>query len=207
MLSFLKYDIEYGELLLEDNFDGTEPIENKWEIGGGEWVKSNGLLRGEIRENRGGLIYSRQNISGDLIMDFTGKLIPPCDNDLNFTFRASGWNHEKNNAGKGYIGGLNGWWTSLTGLEKYPGCNLMALSGFCAVPGKEYHIQTGIVGSHCFLFVDGNLITLMSDPSPITDENCGKIGFGVYCSKAEYKNIKVFRPIVHRVERQYTVSE
>lgn len=96
MLSFLKYDIEYGELLLEDNFDGTEPIENKWEIGGGEWVKSNGLLRGEIRENRGGLIYSRQNISGDLIMDFTGKLIPPCDNDLNFTFRASGWNHEKN---------------------------------------------------------------------------------------------------------------
>lgn len=202
MLSFLKYDIEYGDLLLSDDFDGA-PLSDRWEISGGEWRADNGVLYGEITSNRGGLIYSKQQIYGDIILDFYGRFVPPCENDLNFTFRASGWDYEKNDAGTGYIGGLNGWWTHLSGLERYPGCQLRALSGYRAEPGIDHHIQTGIVGSDCFLFVDGEIKMAMSDPAPIKKEGCGRIGFGVYCSKAAFFKLRVYRPIVHRVERSY----
>jgi hypothetical protein len=89
-------------------------------------------------------------------MDFYAKMIPPCENDLNFVFRSEGYNYDKNDAGKGYICGLNGWWEKKAGIEKYPECLLSAQTSlFKAESGVEYHIQTGCVGRHCFIFVDG----------------------------------------------------
>lgn len=202
MLSFLTYDIECGELMMRDDFTDTD-IQKRWEISGGDWLARDGRLYGCIRRDGGGLIYSRQQFYGNILLDFYGRLIPPCANDLNFTFRADGWDYEHNDASIGYIGGLNGWWTNQAGLEKYPGCKLRALSGFRAETGREYHIQTGIVDATCFLFVDGELVVTLSDPEPIQKEGCGRVGLGVYCSQAEFRDLKVYRPAVCHVERHY----
>jgi len=203
MISFMKMDIEPGTLLLADDFP-TGSITDRWEVSGGEWEARDGILTGTFRGNGGGLIYSREQYPGDILLDFYGTMVSPCDNDLNFTFRADGWDYGKNDASIGYIGGLNGWWTKQAGLEKYPGCHLQALSGFRAVPDREYHIQTGIVGSTCFLAVDGNLVVTLSDPDPITAENCARVGLGTYCSQIRFRQLRLYRPVVHTVDRKYT---
>lgn len=203
MISFMKYNITPGELLFEDHFP-TGPIEDRWEVSDGEWSAEDGVLTGLYRGNGGGLIYSKEQYPGDIMLDYYGKMLSPCNNDLNFTFRADGWDYENHDASIGYIGGLNGWWVGHAGLEKYPGCYLQALSGFHAESDREYHIQTGIVDSTCFLAVDGQLLVTLSDPDPITDPNCARVGLGTYCSKIQVRQFRVYRPKVERVDRFYT---
>ena len=171
---------------------------------GGEWRAENGVLTGCYRGNGGGLIYSRAPFPGDIILEFTGRMVPPCDNDLNFTFRADGWDYARNDASIGYIGGLNGWWTRQAGLEKYPGCRLQALSGFKAESGRSYRIQTGIVKNTCFLAVDGELVVTLSDPNPIEGERCARVGLGTYCSRIEFSAFRVYRAQIHAAHRFYT---
>jgi len=203
MISFLQINVSPGELLFSDNFP-TGLITDRWEVSGGEWEAKDGVLTGVFRGNGGGLIYSLRQYPGDVMLDYYGRMLSPCDNDLNFSFRADGWDYEKNDASIGYIGGLNGWWTSQAGLEKYPGCRLQALCGFNAEADRWYHIQTGIVGSTCFLAVDGELIVTLSDPDPITDPKCARVGLGTYCSQIQVRDFKLYRPVVEQVERSYT---
>ena len=203
MISLLQMDISEGELLFADDFP-TGSLDDRWEVSRGEWEAKDGILTATFRTNGGGLIYSRQQYPGDVMLDFYGTMVGPCDNDLNFTFRADGWDYQKNDASIGYIGGLNGWWTKQAGLEKYPGCKLQALCGFKAVPDREYHLQTGIVGSTCFLAVDGQLVVTMSDPDPISAPDCCRVGLGTYCSQIRFRQFRLYRPVVTPVERHYT---
>jgi len=203
-LSFLQIDVEPGELLFKDDF--TEEVTKNWEVSKDDWVSKDGILTGISRDNLGALVYSKQQYPGDIMLDFYGKMLSPCNNDLNFTFRADGWDYEHNDASVGYIGGLNGWWTLQAGLEKYPGCDLRALSGFKAEADREYHLQTGIVDATLFLAVDGEVVVTLSDPDPIVAENCNRVGLGVYCSKVEFRDFKVYRPKVTPVERYYVAK-
>ena len=202
MLSILQMDVTAGELLFADDFP-TGDISDRWEITGGEWEAKDGVLTGKFRGNGGGLIYSKKQYPGDIIMDFYGTMIPPCDNDLNFTFRADGWDYEHNDASIGYVGGLNGWWTKQAGLEKYPTLALTALSGFRGEAGREYHIQTGIVGSTCFLAVDGEIQVVLTDPDPITAANCARVGLGTYCSQIAFRKFRLYRAVKTDVPRAY----
>ena len=202
MISFMKTDIACGELLFADDFSSCDLSKN-WEVTGGQWEAKDGILIGRYRGNGGGLIYSRQQFPGDILLDFYGTMLSPCDNDLNFTFRADGWDYQKNDASVGYIGGLNGWWTKQAGIERYPSCELHAMSGFRGVSGKEYHIQTGIIGKRCFLAVDGEVVVELGDPDPIHDPKCNRVGLGTYCSQIAFRDFKVYRPVVTPVDRTY----
>ena len=205
MISFLQCDIEEGELLFADDFP-TGPIDDRWIVSTGTWEAKDGILTGESRTNDGDLIYTKQQIPGDIILDFYGTMIPPCDNDLNFLFRSDGLYHEKGDNFTSYIGGLNGWWVKQSGIERYPGCKPRALSGFIAESGKEYHIQTGIVGDTCFLVVDDKLILTFTDDNPINDPDCNHVGLGIYCSKIAFRQFRVYRAIVHPANREYVAS-
>lgn len=196
--------IEAGELLFHDDF--TDPdLEKRWEITGGEWKCENGICTGVYRINGGGLIYTHEQIPGDIMLDFYGRIIPPCSNDLNFTYRAKGWDYAANDADTGYISGLNGWYLNRAGIEKYKELKLQALcEHFKIESGKEYHIQAGIVGSTCFLAVDGEMVVTLSDPDPISDPDCNRVGLGTYCSQIEFRDFKVYRPVVKHVPMRYT---
>ena len=195
-----------GELLWADDFKGE--LSERWEISRGEWCAKDGVCRGAFRQSGGGLIFTKEQMpEGDIMLDFYGKLIPPCENDLNFTFRTRGWNYERNGADVGYIGGLNGWWTEKAGLEKCPDCKLYALTeAFKAESGREYHIQTGIVGNICFLAVDGVLLVCLADPDPITLPDCNRVGLGTYCSQIEVRDFKVYRPCITPVDIKYVAN-
>ncbi len=195
--------LEIGELLFRDDFTNGDLGVN-WEISGGDWSCENGICKGVYRENGGGLIYTHRQFPGDIMLDFYGTIISPCNNDLNFSFRANGWNYEKNDADIGYIGGLNGWYINRTGIEKYPGCYLAALTErFKAESDVEYHIQTGIAGSTCFLAVDGEMIITLNDPDPITADDCCRVGLGTYCSQIHFRDFRVYRPRLTHVPMHY----
>ncbi|MBQ7566368.1 MAG: hypothetical protein IJT18_04535 [Oscillospiraceae bacterium] len=203
MLSFLQINVRAGELLFEDRFTDPDLTKN-WEVPCGEWTAGDGKLIGRFRKDDGSLIYSRRQFPGDIILDFTGRMLSPCDNDLNFTFRADGWNYEDTAKLTGYIGGLNGWWTKRAGLERYPGPTLRALGDFVAEPERDYHIQTGIAGDTLFLAVDGKLLLTLTDPDPIASPDCARVGLGVYCSQIEFRDFRVYRADVEHVARGYT---
>ena len=105
--------IEPGELLFADDFTDSD-LTKRWEVTGGDWVCGGGVCKGVYRENGGGLIYTHEQFYGDIMLDFYGTIIPPCNNDLNWSFRAKGWDYEANDADIGYIAGLSGWWTGRT---------------------------------------------------------------------------------------------
>ncbi len=195
--------VEPGDLLFRDDFT-DEDLSSRWEISGGEWKCADGVCTGIYRENAGGLIYTLKSFPGDVMLDFYGTIISPCDNDLNFSFRTRGWDYEKKDADTGYIGGLNGWYVHRSGIEKYPGCHLQALcQHFEAEADREYHLQTGIVGSTCFLAVDGQMLLTLSDPDPIVADDCNRVGLGTYCSHIRFRDFRVYRPKLTRKNMYY----
>ena len=196
--------IEPGELLFHDDFTDSD-LEKRWEVSGGEWKSGNGCCTGLYRENAGGLIYTHEQFPGDIMLDFYGTILSPCNNDLNFSFRTRGWNYEIGDADVGYIGGLNGWYINRSGIEKYPDCRLRALcQHFEAESDREYHIQTGIAGSICFLAVDGEMLLTLGDPDPIVANDCNRVGLGTYCSHIRFRDFKVYRPNLTPVPMSYT---
>ena len=204
MLSVYDFRIapESSEVLWEADFFGD--WQKDWEVSRGEWHAENGILTGRYPENGGALVYSNRQFPGDVMLDFWGRLLPPCANDLNFTFRARGWDREKDDADRAYIAGVNGWWMGRTGIEHYPECSPQALtSAFSAESGREYHIQTGIVGDRCFLAVDGSVILELCDPAPIDEPDCNRVGLGVYASQAAFRDFRVLRPKVERLSVEY----
>ena len=185
-------EVTTGALLFSEDF--SKGWQDRWEISGGEWNAKDGVLDGLYRGNAGGLIHTNEQFPGNIMMDFYGKMISPCNNDLNFSFRAKGWDYEKQDAARGYIAGLNGWWKNRTGIERYPECEMYAMNGsFVAESDREYHIQTGIVDNISFVLVDGKLVVLLCDPNPINEEGCFRIGLGTYCSHVQFRDLKVYR--------------
>jgi len=183
-------DVEKSPILYAPVFD-QETVEKDWEITGGKWHTEDGWLTGVYRENGGGLVYTYQEFPGDIMLDFRAKTIPPCTNDLNFSWKASGWNYKKNDADKGYIAGLNGWWENKAGIEKYPSCIPMAYTPlFDLKAGQTYHVQAGSIGGHCFICVDGKLVVEMEDPTP-NDLPHARVGLGTYCSQISFTDFKV----------------
>ncbi len=196
--------MEPGELLFHDGF--TDPdISKRWEVTGGDWKCGNGICTGVYRENGGGLIYTLKQFPGDVMLDFYGTILAPCNNDLNFSYRARGWDYKNNDADVGYISGLNGWYLNYAGIERYPELKIHAFCDtFKAESGREYHIQAGIVGTDCFLAVDGQMIVNLTDPDPISAPDCNRVGLGTYCSQIQFRDFKVYRPKLEYVYMEYT---
>ncbi len=168
----------------------TEELNRDWEYKNGEWKVENGWICGKHTGNSGGILYSKQHFYGNILLEFEGRTVVPCDNDLNFTWRAAGWDDEKDDAGVSYIGGLAGWWESKTGIEHYPECRCRSVTSLLPFEaGKTYFIQAGDIDGHCFIFVDGKLVIEMFDPDPITAY--GKVGLGTYASQIEVRNFRI----------------
>ena len=95
-------DLDKGELLLSLPFADTYDLEQL------EHRKRSSGRR--FRGNGGGICYTKRSFPGDILIDFYGTMLSPCNNDLNFVLKAEGWDYERNDAARGFIGGLNGWY-------------------------------------------------------------------------------------------------
>lgn len=171
------------------SYQPDENFREVWEDKGGTWTYEDGYLVGCEPENKGGILLSRQRFDKDVMMSFTVASVLPATRDLNAVYCTT-WDDELNYLKKSYISGLNGWYESKSGIERFPEDELRALTPFYHYePGKEVRMIVGAIQGHNFLLVDGVLIQeLIDNMEPIVG---GHVGFSPYSTKLKIKDIEV----------------
>ncbi len=175
-----------------------------WTIHHAEWRLEDGWLTGRNPGNHPGMIVSRADYPGNVLMDFEARTIPPCTHDIDFMWNGS-WDKALDRRGPAYVAGLEGWWEGKVGIEKSPEYKLnVATPLFDFSPGRTYRVQGGSIDGHCFVFVDGKLVLELTDPDPIDSSRYARIGFEAYCSHIGVRNLTVRRIVWRPVKGEYS---
>ena len=195
-------DVNASAVLYDAPFS-AESLGKDWQVRGADWRVENGWLTGKNPENRPGMIVSRTDYPGNVLLDFEAKTILPCTHDIDFMWNGS-WDESRDERGVAYVAGLQGWWEGKVGIEKSPDYRLVVATPlFPFEPGRAYRIQGGSVDGHCFVFVDGKLLIEATDPDPIDSTRYARIGFEAYCSHVAIRNLKVRRIAWRPIESSY----
>ncbi len=162
-----------------------------WVVRGGNWSVEDGWLTGRNPLNAAGMVTSRQSYFGNVMLDFTACTVPPSTHDIDWMWSGS-WDETTGARGVGYVGGMEGWWEGKVGFEKTPTyLPTIATPLFDFEPGRAYHIQSGSIDGHAFIFVDGRLLLEFLDPDPIDTTRYGTIGFEAYASHMQLRDLVV----------------
>lgn len=192
MLRIMKkeIDLENSPILYDKPFT-KETLEEDWKIYSGEWWMDGEWLTGKNPGNFPGMVVSKANFHGNVLVEFEAKTVLPCTHDINFMWNGS-WDEEKNVRDVAYVAGLQGWWEGKVGIEKSPEYKLNVGTPLLNFePGKIYRIQGGSIDGHCFIFADGKLLLEVTDPEPIDSQKHARVGFEAYCSMIQVRNVKI----------------
>ena len=183
-------DLKHSPVLYDEPFS-EENLEKNWNHYSGEWWFKDGWVHGKNPDNKPGMIVSKKDYPGNVILEFEGQTVLPSTHDIDFMWNGS-WDEKKNKRGTAYVGGIQGWWEGKIGIEKAPDYKLTVCNPlFIFKPGKVYNIKGGSIDGHCFVFVDGKLLIEMTDPEPIDSKKNAKIGFEAYASHIKIRNLVV----------------
>lgn len=181
-----------------------ESLHNDFEVRGGEWHAKDGWLIGRNPLNAPGMIISRQDFYGDVVLDFRAKTVLPSTHDIDVMWSGS-WDEPTNTRSTAYVAGLEGWWDGKVGFEKSPDYKLNAATQYLNFePGRVYHVQCGSIQGHLFLVIDGVLALELTDPDPIDTSKHGRVGFEAYCSQIAITDFRVLQAAWQNVEKQYS---
>lgn len=181
-----RIDLENSPLLL--SYQPDENWQKVFRRLRGNWTVENGWLIGEETGNFGGILLTHEFYEKDVMFSFTMASVLPATRDLNALFCAR-VDEENEYLGDSYVCGLNGWYEHKSGIERNPQPGLNATTAlYHYEPGKEIRMICGAIGGHCFMVVDGELVSELYDPAPIRG---GHVGFSPYCTKLRIKDIEV----------------
>ena len=185
-------DINNSEVLYDRQFNQSE-LQLYWKVCGGEWWVEGEWLTGKHPKNTPGIIISKEDYRGNVMLDFEARTVIPSSHDIDCMWNGS-WDEDKNERGVAYVAGIEGWWEGKVGFEKSPEYKFNALTPLMDFkPGRIYHIQVGSIDGHCFIFIDGKLALEFTDPEPIDSQRYAKVGFEAYCSHIQIRNLKIRR--------------
>ncbi len=179
-------------------------LAEQWDVrGGATWQARDGLFEGANPRNCPGMIVSRADYFGDVLLDFEARTVPPSTHDIDWMWNGC-WDEARDQRGTAYVAGLQGWWVGKVGFERSPDYKLnVATPLFAFEPGRWYHVQSGSIAGHVFVVVDGALVLEVTDPDPIDSARFGRVGFEAYASRIQLRAIQVRRPLWQPVERTY----
>ncbi len=172
------------------SYQPDENWQEYWFAGTGTWKHENGYLIGEERQNRGGILMSKERFDKDIMFSFTIGAVLPATRDVNAVFCAD-WDKETDYLADSYICGLNGWYEGKSGIERnarYGSPLYATTASYTYVPGSEVRMTAGAIKGHTFMVVDDELVTELIDPDPLLG---GRVGFSAYCTKLKIKDIEV----------------
>lgn len=160
-----------------------------------EWKVEPDLIRGgSSDEKTHGQIFCRTPFTGDVILEFEARIVPPSYHDIVWFWNTKLIDEEPCWSG-GYLGCLAGWWSNMAGIEKLPAYDPSAIApSHDTKSGVWYHIVSGSSGDEHFICVNGKLVTYVADSHPADITTPSHIGFGIYESNCEYRKLKVWRP-------------
>lgn len=197
-----KIHMEKSSVLYNKPFTPNS-IREDWNIRGGEWTTDGEWLTGKNPSNMPGMIVSRGDFAGDVMLEFEARTVPPSSHDIDFMWNGS-WDESKNERGAAYVCGIEGWWQGKIGFEKSPQNKLTVCTPlFDFEPGRIYSILGGSIHGHCFVFMNGKLALEFTDPDPIDSQKNTKIGFEAYCSHIQIRNLIVREIAWSPVEESY----
>jgi hypothetical protein len=174
---------------------GPDSLEKDWQVRSAKWHVDGDWLCGVNAESKPGMVTSRHEYLGNVLLDFQARTVAPSKHDIDWMWNGS-WDCHANARGVAYVGGLQGWWEGKVGIEKSPDYKLTATTQlFPFEAGRIYHIQSGSIDGHCFIFVEGKLVLEVTDPNPVNSQCCGMIGFEAYASMIQVRRL-VVRQIV-----------
>lgn len=198
-------DLAHSPLLYDEEVTPAMFVRD-WAVKSGEWFVEDGWICGRNPLNSPGMIVSRADFRGNVLVDFEARTVLPSTHDIDFMWNGS-WDEVENRRDVAYVFGLAGWWEGKVGFEKSPDYKLVAGTPlFDFEPGRTYHLQGGSIDGHCFLFVDGRLLLEVTDPDPIDNQRYAKVGFEAYASSIQIRNIQV-RQLVWEPRTQHYSPE
>ena len=119
-------DVANSEVLFNKQIT-AENLKTEWEIHNCLWTVENGWLTGKNPDESAGMALLKENFQGNILLEFVGRTVYPSTHDIDFLWNGE-WSDSLNSCGIGYIGGISGWWTGRTGIEKSPDYKLRATS-------------------------------------------------------------------------------
>ena len=202
-LAFFDVYLKESELLHKvDEFDEKAFNEN-FVIKSGEWYVEDGWVVGKNPEMCPGMIVSKKDFFGHVMVEITAKTVSPATHDINVMINGE-WDEEKNERGMAYVAGLEAFWHGNVGFEKSPEYKLTAATPlFNFNPEIEHNFKMGNVEGKVFVIVDDELALEIQDPSPLDSYKYGKIGFEAYSSFWKFKDLKVYRLNYEKVKEYY----
>ena len=184
----------------------AQTLAEDWEVRNAQWEARDGALWGTNPRPAPGVIFSRQDFPGNVLVSCRARVVPPSTHDIDVMWNMR-WDESKNERGAAYVAGVQGWWDGKVGIEKSPEYKLVAA---VACPwfeaGREYFIQAGSVDGHCFVFVDGILRLEVLDPQPINSRAHARVGFEAYQSMISVRQVEVRQIAWEARPQAYTVE-
>lgn len=186
-------DIQNSDVLLSvDEFDDAT-LAKHFSVKTGTWHTENGWVVGKNPEMCPGMIVSKEDFCGNVMVELTAKMVAPSTHDINIMINGE-WDDETNVRGNAYVAGLEAFWHGNIGFEKSPEYKLTAATQlFNFDPDQEYRFALGNIKGKIFVLVNGKLCLEVSDPDPLDENLYGKIGMEAYSSCWKFKDLKVYR--------------
>ncbi len=204
LLAGIDVFLNESELVYEQNEFTDEQFKKDFEIKCGEWYTENGWIVGKNPDCCPGMIVSKADFFGNIMLEVTAKMIAPSTHDINIMINGS-WNESKDIRDIAYVAGIEAFWHGNVGFEKSPEYKLTAATQlFEFDPEKEYKMQLGNIDGKIFVLVDGKLCLEITDPEPIDVTKYGKIGFEAFSSWWKLKDIKVKKLKYTKIAEKYT---
>ena len=191
--------VDESEIVFE--YHGEENYLDYFDVKLGNWKYEDKALIGTELENRGGIILTKQKFDYDIMMTFKVSTVLPATRDLNAVW-CTEWNDETNYLGNSYVCGLNGWYENKAGIERC-GENefYTSTSLYNYKPGEQVEMTCGSINGHCFMFVDGVLISEFKDNYGLIG---GYAGISPYCTSLKITDLVIRKIKWERRKQRYT---
>lgn len=196
-------DLKGSEVLWEqETFDESSFAEN-FVVKSGSWSVEDGWVIGKNPDMCPGMIVSKKDFFGEIMLEVTAKMVAPSTHDINIMINGE-WNEEKNCRGNAYVAGLEAFWHGNVGFEKSPEYKLTVATRLLSFdPEKEYNFKLGNINGKIFVMVDDVVCLEITDPDPIDANKYGKIGFEAFSSWWKFKGVKVYKLKYERTGEYY----
>lgn len=202
-LAFYDVDLKNSEVIHSIDYFDNEEFHENFVVKSGTWYTEDGWVVGKNPKMCPGMIVSKADFFGHIMVEITAKMVEPATHDINVMINGE-WDEEKDIRGNAYVAGAEAFWHGNVGFEKSPEYRLTAatpLFGFD--PEKEHNFKMGNVDGKIFVLVDDELCLEISDPDPLDVNKYGKIGFEAYSSWWKFKDLKVYRLNYHKIQEYY----
>ena len=202
-LAFFDVDLKNSQLLHQVSAFDDAAFQENFLVKSGTWYTENGWVVGKNPQMNPGMIISRKDFFGNVMVEITAKMVAPATHDINVMINGE-WDEERDCRGNAYVAGVEAFWHGNVGFEKSPEYKLTAATPlFDFDPAVEHTFKMGNVDGKIFVLVDDMLCLEIADPDPLDAEKYGKIGFEAYSSWWKFRDLKVYKLKYEKIQEYY----